>query len=116
MYNALLNRRWHIFRVVDEDDVWAMVSETASIWSPIIAACLSPILLASFTFSTLTFGFLNFAFTRIDVRIICCGRHLGAAGTSGDLRDFLLLLKELQLYQELILFGIQCIPELPIAP
>ena len=78
----------------------AMVSEATSVRSPVIAACLSLILLTSFTFSTFTSTFLDFAFARIDVLIIRGGLHLGVVRTGYNLRDLLLLLIELQLDQE----------------
>ena len=66
--------------------------KNASIRSPVVAACLSPILLVVLSITALSFAFLHLAFTRVDIRIVSRGFHLGVAGTSDSLRDFLLLL------------------------
>ena len=123
-----LNHRWHIFRVVDEDDLLGdgvrdCRRQVANNGCTLVANS------AYFLCLLHLYLFLSALCFYIDVLIIRCGLHLGvgATRTSDDLRDFLLLLIELQLYQEFgeyridsiqgdarvsqLMFGIQCIPD-----
>ena len=126
-YSPSLSHRLHIFRVVDEDDVLGSGVRDCIRRSPIVTACLSPILLIAFSFSTFTFTFLDPAFTSIDVLIVCSGLHVSVSCTSHNLCDLLLFLVELQFDQDFgdhsvdsiqgdarvseLIFGVQNIPD-----